>query len=348
MRPTLPRTTSVLAYLETMERAHIYSNFGPLVKELEARYADRLGVASRQVATVANATLGLAGAMHGSMMNSWTMPAWTFPATADAAILAGQQPSFADVDLKTWLLDQRGDSDTGADKGWLPVIPFGSQFKLSDLPLHEEHVIIDAAASLGNFPNLRNLPETWAVVFSLHATKLLGCGEGGLVVFGSGSAADKFRAWSNFGFAGSRIPSTVGTNAKMSEISAAYALAALDEWPSTAAKWETQLARAGGISTRLGILRSPGAESSICPYWIGVFPDEVTTRRVEDVFASKAISTRRWWPQPLTESSAFTDYSREAVPNSDLLSRRTLGLPMHLALTREDFARIENTLETVV
>ena len=81
--------------------------------------------------------------------------------------------------------------------------------------------IIDGAASLGSIETLKNLPETSNLVFSLHATKYLGSGEGGLVVTGTKEIADELRSWSNFGFQGSRQSMTQGTNAKMSEIQAA-------------------------------------------------------------------------------------------------------------------------------
>ena len=44
MRPTLPPPERVVPYLDRMHKARLYSNFGPLVRELEARLAERLGV----------------------------------------------------------------------------------------------------------------------------------------------------------------------------------------------------------------------------------------------------------------------------------------------------------------
>ena len=344
MSPALPMASSVLPYLELMDGEGIYSNFGPLVTQLEQRYASLLGVMPQQVVTSANATLALAGAVAAQDKSEWSVPAWTFPATAHAPLLVGRRLAFADVSLDSWLLGEDSRPKRGENRGRIPVIPFGASFQLDDFDLEEESLVIDAAASLGNFPNLESLPQSWAVVFSLHATKILGCGEGALTIFGSSQAADEFRAWSNFGFAGSRVPRFVATNAKMSEIAAAYALAALDQWKTSEVSWRRIHATASAISEKHGLARSPRADSSLSPYWIGVFKDESATKKAELVFAANAIDTRRWWPEPLSHSPAFSNYARGAYPNCDLLSRVALGLPMHLALTPENFNKIDEAL----
>src|SRR3954471_4468534 len=56
-RPLLPTAEHLLPYLQRIDEARWYSNFGPLVSELETRLSDRHGGAP--VATLANATLGL-------------------------------------------------------------------------------------------------------------------------------------------------------------------------------------------------------------------------------------------------------------------------------------------------
>ena len=347
MRPVLATAREIAPYLESIDAGGIYSNFGPLVKQLEMRYGTLLGVPMEHVVMCANATLGLGGAVKTLGKRTWIVPAWTFPATALAPLNVGCGVTFADVSLDTWMLEDSSRPTRGEDGGRIVVIPFGSDFRLGDFDLDEQHVVVDAAASLGNLPRLTDLPESWAVVFSLHATKILGCGEGGLVVFGSISAAERFRSWSNFGFSGSRVPKSLGTNAKMPEVSAAFALAALDMWTDTARSWRRILSRAASIGTERGLGRVPGSEGSISPYWIAAFDSEQTRDRIEGFLNSKRIGTRRWWPEPLTRSTTFLSCSRPSVPNSEFLSRTTLGLPMHLALTQGKFDRIDRSLASL-
>src|SRR5256885_10932271 len=49
----------ILPWLERIQEAKHYSNFGPLVRELEADFSIRFGLPVEQVTTVANATQGL-------------------------------------------------------------------------------------------------------------------------------------------------------------------------------------------------------------------------------------------------------------------------------------------------
>ena len=200
MQPLLPSAREVGPFLERMDANRHYSNRGQLVRELESSWAAKLGLDPALVVACANATLGLTGAIALSEPTEWLVPDFTFAATAHAVLQAGKRLVLADVDSETWRLVSPGAIST-SEAGLVPVIPFGQPFLLTEFD-QGASVVIDAAASLGSEPNLRNLPPSWAVVFSLHATKVAPAGEGGLVAFGSAELADKFRSWINFGFSG--------------------------------------------------------------------------------------------------------------------------------------------------
>ena len=108
MRPKLPSADRLVPYLRSIDASRVYSNFGPFALSLEDRLAEHYGLNQGTVATVANATLGLAIALAvqqpppGSLC---AMPAWTFVASAHAAVMAGLVPYFVDVDPETWALD---------------------------------------------------------------------------------------------------------------------------------------------------------------------------------------------------------------------------------------------------
>src|SRR5256885_12245660 len=57
--PDMPSPQAMLPWLERIQEAKHYSNFGPLVRELEADFSIRFGLPVEQVTTVANATQGL-------------------------------------------------------------------------------------------------------------------------------------------------------------------------------------------------------------------------------------------------------------------------------------------------
>src|SRR4030081_381130 len=158
MRPKLPVADRLVGYLRRIDGSRLYSNFGPLACSLEDRLADRYRLGTGTVATVANATLGLAlsltaqGAKPGTLC---AMPAWTFVASAHAAVNAGLTPYFVDVDHESWALDAaavlgdvvRAPVDVGVV---MPAAPFGRPLDVAAWDAFRTRtgvpVVMDAAA----------------------------------------------------------------------------------------------------------------------------------------------------------------------------------------------------------
>src|SRR6185369_6234400 len=67
-----------------------------------------------------------------------------------------------------------------------------------------------------------------AEVFSFHATKIMHTFEGGAIVTNDDELAAKIRLMKNFGFSGYDNVIYIGTNGKMSEVSAAMGLTCLE------------------------------------------------------------------------------------------------------------------------
>ena len=340
MHARLPRPEEVAPYLARMETSGIYSNRGPLVRELEHRHAERLGVDADRVVALASGTSALTAAVVTSTATRWRVPAYTFPAGAHAVINAGRALTLCDVDAQTWQLPA---AQVRSGEGLMPVLPFGAPVDIAAWPAHEE-VVIDAAASLGIAgEGMAGLPSDWCVVFSLSATKLLACGEGGLVVCGSPSRADAIRAWSHFSLDSQRRSTGPGTNAAMPEVSAAYGLASLDRWDADRELWERarQLAVAHS-QARSGLPHQAGLH----PYWIVNFGEGTLARHAERSLASQGIATRRWWGPGLHRMPAFADPCG-SFPVTERLAESTLGLPFWRDITPQQAAEIGQALASL-
>jgi dTDP-4-amino-4,6-dideoxygalactose transaminase len=341
----MPHFDEVEPFLRRMDSSGVYSNFGPLATELEVAYSAFLGVDPRNVVSCANATLAIQGAVSVLDPTTWVAPAYTFAATGHAVLGAGARLFLGDVRESDWTLDESpflGDPQLG----YLPVAPFGAPVELerwSGLP----HVVVDGAASLGASEGLlRRLPEGWAVCFSLHATKVLPAGEGGLAVFGSQEAADRFRQWANFGFDRDRISAFPATNAKMSEVHAAYGLASLASWALEREEWMTALAEATRRSIRLGIHCLVEDFSGVRPYWVVRFADTQSRERAVQLLEASGIQSRAWWPALLTSMPAFAPYATlPEYPVAESLCATTLGLPMFRGISLAEFDIVTAVLE---
>jgi len=336
----LPHISTVIPILEKVHDSGTFSNFGPIEKLYREQIGKKLNVNPEKIATCANATIALQGVCSILNMKEWTVQDWTFPATGLAVQNSGSKLSFIDVSLQTWTVDkQTAELHEG---GLISTLPFGASVS-GHLTNPRAFHLIDAAASLGNFDDLSKLKRNMAVAFSLHATKILGCGEGGMIIFGDIDLAKEFKSWTNFGFSGDRDSRIYGaTNGKLSEIACAYALANLLEFPEKQARYIELRKKINTVSRDLGILPDAMSDERISPYWIVQFESVETRNLAEDRLNNFGIETRRWWPKPLSQMPAFhgEHEGSDVEDNSAFLANTTLGLPFHLKLSEQDIDAI--------
>lgn len=351
-RPRMPRAEALLPWLQQIDANRNYTNFGPLVAELERRLAERLGVAPASVVTVSNATAGLTLALQavaGERAGVCLIPSWTFVATAHAVTAAGFAPFLVDVDEASWTLTPAVALEAvaridGPVAAVMPVAPFGAPIDVAAwdrfTALTGIPVVIDAAAG----HDAVTVGDTPCVV-SLHATKILGAGEGGYVACRRTDLIVEIKKRSNFGFYGSRDAQVAAFNAKMSEYHAAVGLASIDAYADDTAAFRAvaQLYR-----DRLGDVGfQPGFGSD----WIGsVCVARFAGRDGKHIAAHLAgagIDSRAWWGDGVHSQTAFADLPRLSLTATDLLARETLGLPFHVDMAEQDVLRVCDVLDTL-
>jgi dTDP-4-amino-4,6-dideoxygalactose transaminase len=353
-RPRLPTSDAIGPYLDRIDASRWYSNYGPLVKELEGRIAARLREAS--VCTVSNGTVAITLALRAAGARPGTlclMPAWTFVASAHAALEAGLTPYFVDVDPETWMLDPATidaaiEAAPGEVGAIMPVAAFGHVPDLADwrdvADWTRIPVIVDGAAA---FDGLTCAPVP--VTVSLHATKTVAAGEGGFVACDDYDLIERIRALTAFGFYGDRVSRMPATNGKLSEYAAAVALASLDAWPADRARFglTAQRLRAGlALEPRIAFQSGWGARwvSSVCVVGVpnGAAPAMAQTLR------AGGVETRDWWGKGCHTHPAFAGSPRAPLPVTDRLAHATLGLPYFVDLEEDASARITQALHAAL
>ncbi|MBB4286447.1 aminotransferase class I/II-fold pyridoxal phosphate-dependent enzyme [Roseospira goensis] len=355
MRPLLPPLPAIAPYLTEIDRTRWYSNHGPLVQQLERRMAAALDAPPGGVVSVGNGTAGLAAALialdlpKGSLI---AVPSWTFCATAHAVALAGHVPYLVDVDPDTWTLTPARVSAVLNDghariTAVMPVSPFGAPLDVDGWRAFRAEtglaVIVDAAAGF----------DTWTAcdipaVVSLHATKALGAGEGGLVVATDTALLDRIRPIVNFGFSGLAVAQAHAFNGKLSEYGAAVALAALDAWPDTRASWRDAAALYAPLLARNDLVTQAGFGQR----WVGSvlvvrLPDH-DARAVEAGLGTHGILTRRWWPLALHEHPAFAACPWDSTEHGGRLARQCLGLPFFRDIAPHQARTVMDALDRVL
>jgi dTDP-4-amino-4,6-dideoxygalactose transaminase len=367
--PDMPGPEALMPYLWRMHESRQYSNFGPLVREFEARLWERFrqGAAGPvALTTVSSATAGLElvlsslGLPPGARV---LLPALTFVATATAVLRAGLVPVLADVDPESWLLTPEIAADILATTPFdavMPVAAFGAPQPLQAWQTFEHRtgipVAIDAAPAFGS---QAMDAASGTVVISLHATKSFAAGEGGIVVSMDGELVRKVREASNFGInldAAAAMPigslASVGTNAKLSEYHAAVALAAMETWDRRVAArralyWNLrrQLEEAAG-----GRLRWQAGNDQCAPSLLCVRLQSGAARtRLEQVCAAEGIGTRRWYQPLLTTMPVLASQCVHLpVPHASRIAEDLIGLPFFPAMAAEQQTRVAAAVRAAV
>ena len=183
IKVSMPDIDSLVERLKEIWKSGWFSNNGPCVQEFEKRIAEFYGVSSDQVVTCCNATIGLMLAMKALKWDSPVLvPSYTFIATVQAIQWNNLKYKYVDISPNRHcaLIDS-----SMSDSNLLIVLPYGCPAIVPDDLKVVKSCIIDAASSFGNDSSYikKYLGIADAMVFSLHATKSMGIGEGGVVIF---------------------------------------------------------------------------------------------------------------------------------------------------------------------
>lgn len=361
LRPNLVPRRAYEKYFDQIDASHLYSNYGPLNTEFEQRVLQGMFQGRGAVSTMANATLGLVLAILESKREGGRyaiMPSFTFAATPLAAQWCGLEPYFIDVCLDTWCMDlgqlERALELLGKDVAVvLPYACFGTALDLTPFHVLQERgfpVVVDAAPCFGteNFAGHFGLDFPGTLVFSFHATKAFGVGEGGLVYSSREDLIKGIRRRGNFGFSAERESLQLGLNSKMSEYTAAIALASLDNFPEKAAErlqiHQWYLQALGPLSGAKEGWAMQIFEGRVPWQFMSVLCPEGTREARMKRLTDAGIECRTYFAPACHEQLQFSACPRLDLTITELLSRRILSLPLWEGMERGDVARVAEVL----
>jgi len=362
-RPNIADRERLLARInEVLDRRWLTNN-GPLVQEFEARVAEREGV--RHCIAMCNGTVGLEIAIRAAGLSGEVIvPSLTFVATAHALEWQQITPVFCDVDPKTYTLDPRQVEAriTPKTTGIIGVHLWGRPCDVEALARvaaeHRLRLLYDAAhvfdttclgRAIGGYGD--------AAVFSFHATKFFNTFEGGAVVTNDDELARTMRLMKNFGFAGYDNVIHVGTNGKMSELSAATGLTGLETLQEVVTvNRENFHAYQDALAGIPGITLLDYDERERCNFQyvvLDVDPRAASITRDDLVtvfWAENVLARRYFYPgchrmEPYR--TRFPDAGRH-LPATERLVERTLTLPTGTALDTAGVRRVTDLMAFAV
>jgi dTDP-4-amino-4,6-dideoxygalactose transaminase len=361
LRPRLPPSERLLPYLRRIDESRVYSNWGPLVGELESRLSERWRLSPEATTSAGSGTAALVGAILASAGRATSrsplalMPAFTFSATAVAVELCGYQPHLADVDPQSWMLDPDALATHPALERVgtvVPVAAFGRPVSqapwLEFRERTEVPVVIDGSAS---FDRILEAQDSFLgeipVVLSFHATKSFATGEGGCVVSTDTDLIARVTQALNYGFRVRRDSEVPSLNGKMSEYHAAVGLAELDGWTAKIRGLEDVAARYHAHSEEVEVpgrlVTSP--DVSAC-YVVLECGDRGEAQRVERGLRRSGIDYRLWYGGGLHRQPQFAESPNDDLSTTENLLPRLIGLPLAPDLDERVVARVVGALAT--
>lgn len=233
-RPNIGNRARLMERIASIVDSRWLTNDGPFLRELEAKLAEMAGV--RHCIAVCNGTVALEIVIRAAgLTGEVIIPAYTFIATAHALQWQQITPVFCDIDPVTHTLDPERVERmiTPRTTGIVGVHLWGRPSAIEELAAiadrHGLTLLFDAAHALGcTYKGKQIGAFGGAEVLSFHATKFVNAMEGGAVLTNDDDLAARVRLMKNFGFAGFDNVISIGTNGKMSEVSAAFGLTNLE------------------------------------------------------------------------------------------------------------------------
>ena len=354
-RPNIGDRAALLARIGDLLDRRWLTNNGPFVQEFEKRLADFLGV--KNCIAMCNATVALEIAVRAlGLRGEVIVPSFTFIATAHALKWQEITPVFCDIHPSTHNIDPARVEAmiTPRTTGIIGVHVWGRPCAIEALTEIAQRrglkLMFDAAHAFGNSCNgqmIGNFGQ--AEVFSFHATKFFNTFEGGAVVTNDDDLAARMRLMKNFGFAGYDTVVYVGTNGKMSEISAAMGLTGLESIDEfIAANRRNYTAYRAGLEGIPGIQLMSYDANERCNYqYIIVEVDEAAAGISRDelvrVLHAENVLARRYFYPGCHEMEPYRSYFPHAgllLPETQRLTQRVMSLPTGTAVGSEEIETV--------
>ena len=304
---------------------------------------------------IALRTVGVAG-------RDVILPANTFYATAAAVLRAGGRPVFADIDAATLALSPDSTlaaltADTVAvvlvHVGGL-ISPHVDQLRIA---CQERGIALveDAAHAHGSTYNGRFAGSfSAAAAFSFYPTKVVTCGEGGMILTGSAQLADEARIYRDQGKGsfGANHHVRHGYAWRMSELNAVTGLVHLrrmaefiERRRAVAERYDQALAGLDGLQP----LREPnGCRSNFYKY-IAMLPAGADRAQFKQELAQQheVRLAGEVYDLPLHRQPVLAEFAGPAFPVAEDLCARQICLPVHSDMRDDEIDQVITAVTAV-
>lgn len=358
-RPTVLDPTAVGRDVERILASGVLTN-GPMVRELERRAAEYLGVG--HCIAVASCTTGLMLVLRAAdLAGDVVVPSFTFAATAHAVAWNGLRPVFADVHRTTLTLDPASASNALGVRtsAILATHVYGTPCDVDGLQelarRNGVRLFFDAAHAFGSRYRGTNVGGFGdAEVFSLSPTKVLVAAEGGIIATNDDVLAERCRIGRDYGNPGDYDCLFVGLNARMSELHAVVALDSLARIEERIEQRNRLASRYRRVFADLPGIAFPSVAAGdrstfkdltalVDPEGFGLDADALAV-----ALSAEGVETRRYYAPPVHRMRAYAG-SNGTVPltSTNDASSRVITLPLWDGMPENHVDRLGDAIDRI-
>lgn len=327
---------------------------GEEVAAFEREFAEFCGVDHGVAVNSGTSALYLAllAAGIGSGDEVVTVP-FSFVGTVAAIEYTGATPVLVDIDPRSFTMDPDAIAAaiTSRTKAIMPVHLYGQPADMDPIRgIAAEHgltVIEDAAQAHGaRYRGVRAGGLGDAACFSFYPTKNLGAyGEGGMVVTGDATLAERIRLLRDWGQARKYEHTVRAFNARMEAFQGAILRVKLRHLPEWTAARRRIAARYDQLLDGPGVVVP--AEMPYATHVYHVYSVRVRERqRLQEALRTDGIATGLHYPIPIHRQPAYADlgYPAGAFPESERAADEVMSLPLFPEMTE---AQVEEVAASV-
>ena len=342
---------------------------GPEIEEFEKKIADFVGTRYALAFNSGTSALHTLLLSHDIQGKEVIVPSFTFIATANAVILAGGVPVFAESEAETFGLDAEDVQKRITGKtcaiislhyGGFPARDTEKLRKIADAK--NLLLIDDAAESLGATINNKKIGSFGhSAIFSFCQNKVISTGEGGMIVTDSEEIYQKSKLIRSHG----RVELTedyfssvedndyieAGYNLRMPTMVAALGLAQLSKIEKNIALrrehaqyLSKHLSKIEGIT----VPKEVDGHFQVYQMYTIQLKDEKTRNELKDYLSKKGIMSKVYFNPVHLKTLFIKKYGNKKgiLPNTEALSARVLNLPLYPAMDREAKDYLISTIKT--
>jgi perosamine synthetase len=302
------------------------------------------------------------------------LPSFTFVATVNSVAALGARPVFVDINTQDYTLDisDLKSKITAKSKAIIPVHLYGHPSDIDEIVeianTYSLDVIEDACQSVGSTYKHKQTGTIGLMgCFSMYASKVLTCGEGGAIATNSDNIAEKLRMIRNHGMVEGYDTRVFGLNLRLPELSAAIAKVQTKRLPTmlNARRRNAELMSKAlaDASEKLKIaIKLPTENENKRFNWYLytiAFEDNITRDKAKRKMLEKGIGATVYYDPPVHQTpyySKMIELSRENneknnngknLSKTEQSSRQVLSLPVHPLVKDQDIEDMSNIIKEI-